>query len=138
MTIGQFAYVAGLILIAMVVFIGSLILPMSVFMALLLVAFGFAEWFRREITPAGEKPQSPFTILEESPLWRAAAIAYLLLIVLVVAYHLGVDRISFFENINLPIFLVLILGAFAGPIAIHVSRTYQALDRRDQKSDENG
>ena len=127
MTVGQFIYVAGLVILVIVVGVGSLILPMSVFTALVLVIFGFAEWFRKEITPEGEKPQSPLTILEESPGWQAAGVAYMLMIILVVFYHLAVERLSFFEKVNVPIFLVLILGGIAGPIAVHVARTYRLL-----------
>ena len=132
MTVGQFIYVAGLVILVLVVVVGSLIFPMSVFTALLLIVFGFAEWFRKAITPKGEKPQSPLTILEENPVWQGVGVAYTLVIILVVCYHLAVERLSFFEKINLPIFLVLILGAAAGPIAIHIARTYRLLGGKDK------
>ncbi len=124
---GQLLYIVALVIIVLTVVVGSLILPMSVFTALMLVIFGFAEMFQRAITPKGEKPQTPVTILMESELWQGVGVAYLMLIILVVLYHLGVERLTFFEKINMPIFLALILGAAAGPIAIHVSSTYRLL-----------
>ncbi len=127
MTVGQIMYVAGLVIIVLIVFVGSLILPMSVFTALLLVALGFAEWFRKAITPKGEEPQTPLTILRESELWQGIGVAYLTVIVFAVLYHLGVERLSLFEKINMPAFLALILGTIAGPICVHVTRTYRVL-----------
>lgn len=128
---GQLLYVATLVILVVIVVIGSLILPMSIFVALVFVIFGFAELFRKEITPKGEEPQTPLTILAESELWRGVGVAYLFVIILVVLYHLGVERLSFFEKINVPIFLALILGAAAGPIAIHIARTYRLLGGKD-------
>ncbi len=127
MTGGQLIYIAGLVTAVVILVIGSLIFPMSVFTALALVIFGFAEWFRKQITPEGEEPQTPLTILQESELWQGIGVAYLTVIVFAVLYHLGVERLSFFEKINIPIFLALILGAAAGPIAIHIARTYRML-----------
>ena len=103
------------------------------FTALVFVVFGFAEWFRKAITPKGEEPQTPLTIFKENELWQGVAGAYYLLIILVVLYHLGVERLSFFEKINIPIFLALILGGAAGPIAIHVARTYRLLGGKVDK-----
>ncbi len=133
MTVGQFMYVAGLVIAVVTIVIGSLILPMSVFTALLLVIFGFAEMFRKAITPKGEELQSPLTILRDSELWQGVGVAYLFVIVLVVLYHLGVERIGFFEKINMPIFLALIVGAAGGPIAIHVTRTYRLLGGKEDE-----
>ena len=130
---GQMLYVTALVVIAVTVFVGSLILPMSVFTALMFVIFGFAEWFRKEITPEGEELQSPLTILRDSELWQGIGVAYLCVIVLVVLYHLGVERLSVFEKINMPVFLALILGAAAGPIAVHVTRTYRLLGGTDKE-----
>ncbi len=118
---------AALVLLVTVIVLGSLYLPMSGFTAVLLVAFGLVEVFRREITPKGVTPQSPLKILEESALWQGVGVAYTLVILAVVIYHLAVERLSFFEKINMPIFLALILGAAAGPIAVHVGRTYRML-----------
>ena len=75
---GQLIYIAGLVTAVVIIVIGSLILPMSVFTALVLVIFGFAEWFRKQITPEGEEPQTPLTIFQESELWQGVGVAYLM------------------------------------------------------------
>ena len=127
MTRGQAAYVGALVAVVTAVVIGSLFLPMPAFFAVLVTVFVLVELFRKEITPKGESPRSPLQILEQSFFWRAVAVAYTLVIVLVVAWHLGVERLSFFDSINLPVFLLLILGSVAGPIAVHVGHTYRML-----------
>ena len=127
MTGGQLIYIAGLITLVIVAVIGSLMLPMSAFTLLLLAIFAFVGWFRKEITPEGEEPQTPLTILRDSPVWQMVGVAYTLLLVGVVGYHLGVERIGLFEKINMPVFLVLIFGGLAGPIAVHIRRTYRLM-----------
>ena len=127
MTRGQISYVTAVVVVITALVLGSLILPMPGFFAVIVVVFTIIGAFRREITPKGDPPQSPLKILEESGLWQIVGVIYTALIIGVVGYHLGVERLSVFDRINLPIFLVLILGAAAGPIAVHIGRTYRML-----------
>ncbi len=127
MTGGQLLYVAGLITLVILAVIGSLTLPMSAFTLLLMAIFAIVGWFRQQITPEGEEPQTPLTILRDNPGWQVAGMAYTVLLMIVVGYHLGVERIDAFDKINMPIFIVLIFGGLAGPIAVHIGRTYRLM-----------
>ncbi len=127
MTQGQVAYVCAVVAVTIAMLIGSLFLPVTGFFVLTLVVFTMISLFRKEITPKGSLPESPLKILEDSGLWQIVATLYTAMIVLVVAYHLGVERLSVFDRINFPIFILLILGGVAGPIAVHIGRTYRML-----------
>ncbi len=129
MTRGQFFFVAALVVLLAAIVIGSLFLPFYGFALLMVAIFVLVDLMRKEITPDGSNPPSPRQILERSFFWRAVAVAYMFILMAVVAWHLGVARLSFFDYINLPIFLLLILGPAAGPIAINIATTYRMLGR---------
>ncbi len=127
MTRGQFFFVASLVVLFAAIVIGSLFLPFYGFALLMVAIFILADQMRKEITPDGSTPPSPMQILEHSFFWRAVAVGYTFILIAVVVWHLGVARLSFFEHINLPILLLLILGPAAGPIAINIATTYRML-----------
>lgn len=129
MTRGQFLFTASLVVLTTAIIIGSLFLPFYGFALLMVAIFVLIEMMRREITPKDGSPLSPLEILEQSVLWRAVAVGYTVILIAVVVWHLAVARLSFFDHINLPILLLLILGPAAGPIAINIRETYRMLGR---------
>jgi hypothetical protein len=127
LTTNQALYLFALAFLVTVVAIGGTFLSSGYFVVLFVAASALVSLFKDRITPTDPAPPSPMQILEGSRLWKAVAIIYAILVVAVVAWHLLVSRLAVFDNMTLPIGLLLLLGSAMGPIVKHVIFTYRLL-----------
>jgi hypothetical protein len=123
----QTLLVGAWILVLSVVTVGPLLLSSGEFLILLVAAALVVSLFKNQITPKTGSPPSPLQIFERSPFWRGLALVYGAVVVIVIVWHLFVAHIAFFDNVSLPLLLVLILGPAIGPITINLVITYKML-----------
>ena len=127
MTNKQKLFLGVLFFMGAVVVLGSTWLSSGAFLVLFVAAAAVVALFKDRITPTNPSPPSPLQILERSRLWKGVAIAYTTIIIVVVVWHLFVSRLAFFDDVSLPVGLLLLLGPAIGPIMKNIMITYRML-----------
>ena len=114
-----------LVFMGCVLVVGPMMVSSGAFIVVFVVASAIVWPFAEYVTPNNPSPPSPLQILEQSRLWRGVAIAYTVVIVVIVIWHLFVKRLAFFDDVPLALMFVLLLGPAVGPIATNVVITYK-------------
>lgn len=126
MNVNQKLYVGALFGMAAVVVLGSAYLPTAAFLAVFTAAAALVSLIRTRVVPTSPVP-SPLQILERSRVWRFVAIGYAAVVVAVVVWHLFVERLAVFDDVPLPVLMLLALGPGLGPMVQHAVITYRML-----------
>lgn len=115
---------AGMIAVAV---LGSAYLSQYTFLIVLVAAAALVSLVKDRLIPTDPAAPSPLQILERSRVWKAVAIGYVAVIVTVVVWHLFLDRLAFFDDVSLPVLMLLALGPGLGPMVQHAFITYRML-----------
>ena len=131
MTTRQKIFIGVLVFMGCVLVVGPSLVSGDSFIIVFVVASAIVWPFAKQITPKSPSPPSPLQILEKSSFWRGVAIAYSVVIVVVVVWHLFIDQLALFDDPSIALLLVLILGPAVGPIVANLVITYKMLGRDD-------
>ena len=129
MTSRQMTFVGILVFMACVLIVGPTVVSSGAFIVVFVIASAIVWPFAEYVTPKNPNPPSPLQILEQSRLWRGVAIVYTVVIVVVVFWHLLINRLTFFDDVPFALMLVLLLGPAVGPIATNIVITYKLLGK---------
>ena len=118
-----------LVFIGCVLVVGPMVVSSGTFIFVFVIASAIVWPFAEYVTPKNPSPPSPLQILEQSRFWRGVAIVYTLVVVVIVAWHLLVKRLAFFDDVPFALMFVLLLGPAVGPMATNMAITYKLLGK---------
>lgn len=118
-----------LVFMGCVLVVGPIVVSSGAFIVVFVIASAIIWPFAQYVTPKNPSPPSPLQILEQSRLWRGVAIVYTVVVVVIVVWHLLVNRLAFFDDVPFALMFVLLLGPAAGPMATNMVITYKLLGK---------
>lgn len=127
MTSRQITFLGLLAFMGSVLVVGPTVVSSGTFIVVFVIASAIVWPFAEYVTPKNPSPPSPLQILEQSKLWRGVAIAYTLVLVVVVIWHLFVGQLAFFDDPPFALVLVLLFGPAVGPMVTNIVITYKML-----------
>lgn len=127
MTSRQITFVGILAFMGFVLVVGPTVVSSGTFIVVFVIASAVVWPFAAYVTPKNPSPPSPLQILKRSKMWRGVAIAYTFVLVVVVAWHLFVGRLAFFDDPPFALVLVLLFGPTVGPMVTNIVITYKML-----------
>jgi len=92
-----------LVFMGCVIVIGPSVVSSDTFIVVFVVASAIVWPFAEYVTPKNPSLPSPLQILEQSRFWRDVAITYTLVIVVVVVWHLFIDRLAFSDDVPIAV-----------------------------------
>ena len=118
-----------LVFMGCVLVVGPIVVSSGACIVVFVIASAIIWPFAQYVTPKNPSPPSPLQILEQSRLWRGVAIVYTVVVVVIVVWHLLVNRLAFFDDVPFALMFVLLLGPAAGPMATNMVITYKLLGK---------